>query len=172
MRVKRTDPGALPIHRSGDRITNWHLGRITPMPTHVPPGWQLIRLTSVARLESGHTPARNRPSYWNGGIPWISLHDTDALDGPEIVATEFTVSEEGLANSSARLLPKGTVVFSRTATVGKCSIMGREMSTSQDFANYVCGDRLDNRYLMYLLGVTARPLAITLEFTRDIEASR
>jgi type I restriction enzyme S subunit len=40
------------------------------------------------------------------------------------------------------------VVFSRTATVGKCTVLAREMATSQDFANYVCGPRLHNRYLM------------------------
>jgi type I restriction enzyme S subunit len=72
------------------------------------------------------------------------------LDVSEITRTELTVSQEGIANSSARLLPKGTVVFSRTATVGKSTIMGHEMATSQDFANFICGSRLHNRYLMFL----------------------
>jgi type I restriction enzyme S subunit len=101
-------------------------------------------------LESGHTPSRRRPEYWDGNIPWISLHDSHALDVPEIFQTAKTISELGLENSSARLLPKGTVVFSRTATVGKATVMGREMTTSQDFANYVCGDRVVGQYLMHL----------------------
>jgi len=120
------------------------------MPTHVPSGWNLVKLTSVAKLESGHTPSRRRPDYWNGGIPWISLHDSGALDVLEIHSTSHTISKLGLANSSARLLPKGTVVFSRTATVGRATVMGREMATSQDFANYVCGPNLCNRYLTHL----------------------
>jgi type I restriction enzyme S subunit len=129
---------------------NWQLGRVRPTPSHVPKDWSLVHLTSVARLESGHTPARNQPSYWDGYIPWISLHDSAMLDVSEITRTELTVSQEGIANSSARLLPKGTVVFSRTATVGKSTIMGHEMATSQDFANFICGSRLHNRYLMFL----------------------
>ena len=60
------------------------------------------------------------------------------------------ITEEGLAHSSARMLPKGTVVFSRTATVGKTTVLGRDMATSQDFANYICGPRLDNYFLLYL----------------------
>jgi len=129
----------------------WRLGRVVPGITLKPAGWQLVRLTEVAKLESGHTPSRRHPEYWNGGVPWVSLHDTGALDGPVISETAQTVSELGIANSSARLLPRGTVVFSRTATVGKVTVLGREMSTSQDFANYVCGPRVHNRYLMHLL---------------------
>jgi type I restriction enzyme S subunit len=79
------------------------------------------------------------------------LHDTKHLDIPVLERTEHTIGPLGLANSSARLLPRGTVVFSRTAVLGKCSVIGREMATSQDFANYVCGERLHNRYLMHLL---------------------
>jgi type I restriction enzyme S subunit len=109
-----------------------------------------VYLTSVAKLESGHTPSRRRPEYWKGDIPWISLHDSGALDVREIFSTAQTIGQLGLANSSARLLPKGTVVFSRTATVGKATVMGREMATSQDFANYICGERLHNHYLVHL----------------------
>uniref|UniRef100_UPI003F80C18A restriction endonuclease subunit S n=1 Tax=Xanthomonas sp. 0924 TaxID=2835534 RepID=UPI003F80C18A len=117
----------------------------------LPNGWQNVRLTDVARLESGHTPSKRNPQYWSGGVPWISLHDTEALDAWEIQATNQTITEAGLANSSARLLPKGTVVFSRTATVGKSTVMGRDMATSQDFACYVCGPRVHNFYLALLL---------------------
>ncbi|MEC9357483.1 MAG: restriction endonuclease subunit S [Pseudomonadota bacterium] len=116
----------------------------------IPSDWEFVRLTSVAKLESGHTPSRRNPSYWDGPIPWVSLHDTDALDAPVLFDTAQRVSAEGLANSSARLLPAGTVVFSRTATVGKTTILGRPMATSQDFANYVCGPRVHNRFLVYL----------------------
>jgi type I restriction enzyme S subunit len=112
--------------------------------------WSFVRLTDVARLESGHTPSRNRNDYWNGDIPWVSLHDTGNLDGPEIQTTNQSISELGLASSSARLLPKGTVVLSRTATIGKTTLLGREMATSQDFANYICGESINNRFLVHL----------------------
>lgn len=117
----------------------------------IPKEWEYAQLTQVAQLESGHTPSREEPKYWSGNIPWVSLHDTDNLDGREITITKLTVSQDGINNSSARLLPAGTVIFSRTATVGKATILGREMATSQDFANFICGARLNNLFLVQLL---------------------
>lgn len=133
-----------------DALANWQLGRITPMPDEIPHGWRLVKLTSIAKLESGHTPSKRNPEYWDGDIPWISLHDSDSLDVKEIFETQKKITQLGLDNSSARLLPAGTVVFSRTATVGKSTVMARSMCTSQDFANYICGKDLHNHYLVYL----------------------
>jgi len=135
---------------NSDVLANWQLGRITPMPDEIPRGWRLVKLTSIAKLESGHTPSKRKPEYWNGDIPWISLHDSELLDEKEITATQKQITQLGLDNSSARLLPAGTVVFSRTATVGKATTMARSMCTSQDFANYICGKELHNHYLVYL----------------------
>lgn len=116
----------------------------------IPEDWDCAPIGSVARLESGHTPSKRKPSYWGGSVQWVSLHDTAGLDGREIEATAKTITEEGLNHSSARLLPPGTVVFSRTATVGKSTVIARSMATSQDFANYVCGPDLHNYFLVYL----------------------
>jgi type I restriction enzyme, S subunit len=139
-----SDPSAQPV-------TSWTTGRIAGV-AKLPDGWTIERLVNVARLESGHTPSRHVPAYWEGGnTEWISLHDTQNLERPEITSTELKITEDGLKNSSARLLPKGTVCFSRTATVGKCVIMGKPMATSQDFANFVCSPKLNNKYLLYLL---------------------
>jgi restriction endonuclease S subunit len=60
-------------------------------------------------------------------------------------------NELGIANSSARILPTGTVCLSRTASVGYVVIMGRPMATSQDFVNWVCSKQLEPRFLQYLL---------------------
>ncbi len=127
----------------------WRLGRLEGV-AEIPDSWTLVRLTSEARLESGHTPSKRNPEYWDGDIPWVSLHDSKHLDVHEILDTAQKVSALGIDNSSARLLPRGTVVFSRTATVGKSTVLGRDMATSQDFANYICGESIHNRYLMHL----------------------
>lgn len=133
-----------------DLRTRWQVGRVHPTPDSEPKGWTLRRLCEVAKLESGHTPSRKRPDYWDGDIPWLSLHDSKEIEGKEIFETQHTVSKLGLDNSSARLLPKGTVALSRTATIGKVAILGREMATSQDFACYICGPDLLNHYLAHL----------------------
>lgn len=116
-----------------------------------PKGWKWHTLTDVARLESGHTPSRRQPEWWGGDVPWLALPDIRALDGQTAIDTIEKTNEAGLANSSARLLPKGTVVLSRTASVGFVAVMGRPMATSQDFVNWVCGPRLLPWYLAYAL---------------------
>ncbi|MGN6371327.1 MAG: restriction endonuclease subunit S [Phycisphaerae bacterium] len=113
-----------------------------------PNGWQWAPLTDLARLATGHTPSRKVPEYWDGNIPWITLTDIRALDGKVATETTEATTEAGVENSSAVKLPKGTVCFSRTASVGFVTIMGREMCTSQDFVNWVCGPELDPEYLM------------------------
>jgi type I restriction enzyme S subunit len=105
---------------------------------------------SCARLESGHTPSRYHPEWWGGQVPWISLTDIRELDGKVAHETREYTNEAGIANSAARVLPADTVVLSRTASVGFVTIMGREMSTSQDFVNWVCGPDLDPQFLAYL----------------------
>jgi type I restriction enzyme, S subunit len=119
--------------------------------TPAPPGFAWTELLSVARLETGHTPSRRHPEYWNGAIPWIGIKDATGNYGRTIHATNQTVTEEGIANSSARVLPAGTVCLSRTASVGYVVVMGVPMATSQDFVNWVCGPHLDRRYLKYVL---------------------
>lgn len=127
---------------------SWVLGRITEGVKAIPADWELVRLTSVAKLESGHTPDRKRPDYWGGDIHWLSLGDTEALDSLTIGETKEQVNNLGIQNSSARILPKDTVIFSRTATVGKASRLATPMATSQDFANWICGPEIDPRYLV------------------------
>lgn len=114
-------------------------------------GDRWISLSQIARLESGHTPSRRHPKWWGGDVPWIALPDIRALDGITAQATSETTNELGLANSSARLLPTGTVVLSRTASVGFVTVMGKPMATSQDFVNWVPGPRLRSWYLAYVL---------------------
>lgn len=121
------------------------------LPKHpAPHGWEWVPLTSVAQMESGHTPSRKRPDYWGGEIPWIGIRDAKAHHGREIHETNECTNELGIANSSARILPRGTVCLSRTASVGYVVRLGTDMATSQDFANWVCSDRLDPRFLTYL----------------------
>jgi len=119
--------------------------------TALPERWAWVPLLRIARQETGHTPSRSQPSYWDGGVPWIGIRDAGANHGRTINETMQTISEEGLANSSARLLPAGTVCLSRTASVGYVTKMGRPMATSEDFATWTCTPALMPDYLMYAL---------------------
>ncbi|MAW99176.1 MAG: hypothetical protein CMN72_05900, partial [Sphingomonas sp.] len=117
----------------------------------LPPGWAWVPLLRVAKQESGHTPSRSKPEYWDGGVPWVGIRDAGAHHGGVIETTMQTISEAGLENSSARLLPAGTVCLSRTASVGYVTMMKSSMATSQDFATWTCTDALVPEYLLYAL---------------------
>jgi type I restriction enzyme, S subunit len=119
--------------------------------TQPPSGWAWKALSSVAQLESGHTPSRKHPEYWGGGVPWIGIKDATENHGRVLYDTFQHVSKIGLQNSSARLLPANTVCLSRTASVGFVVVMGRPMATSQDFVNWVCGPSIDPHFLKYVL---------------------
>ncbi len=121
----------------------------------VPAHWSVGKIQSFARRESGHTPSRQHPEYWeNCTVPWFSLADVWQIrEGNRkfVYETKEMASELGIANSSARLLPAGTVMLSRTASVGYSAIMGRDMATTQDFINWVCGPLLKPEFLLYVL---------------------
>lgn len=119
--------------------------------TPTKPAWRWKRLREIARLATGHTPSRREPTWWGGDIQWLQLPDIRAVDGRRVTTTIEQTNHLGIANSSAVLLPAGTVCMSRTASVGFVTIMGCEMATSQDFVNWTCGPELDPDFLMYLL---------------------
>ncbi len=118
---------------------------------HAPPGWRWQGLLDLARLETGHTPSRQHPEWWGGDVPWLALPDIRRLDCRETRETLERTNADGLANSSARLLPAGTVCLSRTASVGFVTVLGRPMATSQDFVNWVCGPELEPWFLLWAL---------------------
>jgi type I restriction enzyme, S subunit len=120
----------------------------------IPAHWDTGNIRRFARMKTGHTPARSNPEYWDDcTIPWFTLADVWQLrDGTHwyLEETAEKISELGLANSAAELLPAGTVVFSRTASVGYSGIMPEPMATSQDFWNWICGPKLTPEYLLLL----------------------
>ena len=104
--------------------------------TRLPEGWAWAGLADIARMESGHTPSREHPEWWDGDVAWIGIADARKYDGRVIHDTIQHTNDGGLANSAARLLPEGTVCISRTASVGYVVVMGKAMATSQDFVNW------------------------------------
>ena len=118
----------------------------------VPEHWEVGNIRRFATMKSGHTPSRQRPEYWDDcHIPWFTLADVWQLRDPRTAyagATKERVSELGIANSAAELLPTGTVMLSRTASIGFSGIMPEPMATSQDYWNWVCSPRLLPEYLL------------------------
>lgn len=114
--------------------------------------WKVVPLREVARLGTGHTPSRSVDEYWvNCTIPWVTV--TDIRDHGEwslapLQSTKQHISELGLANSAAILHPAGTVMLSRTASIGFSCITGKEMATTQAFVTWTPNESmLNGKYL-------------------------
>jgi type I restriction enzyme S subunit len=117
----------------------------------IPREWQYELLDNLAHRGSGHTPNKDHPEYWNGGIKWVSLADSNKLDQLYISDTELEISHKGIVNSSAVLHPAGIVVLSRDAGVGKSAITTEPMAVSQHFMCWKCDQKMDNHFLYYWL---------------------
>lgn len=115
--------------------------------TALPEGWSWSALVDIARMESGHTPSRGHPEWWEGDVPWIGIADAREHHGKLIADTVQHTNDAGLANSAARLLPAGTVCISRTASVGYVVVMARPMATSQDFVNWTPTEAVTSDWL-------------------------
>lgn len=114
--------------------------------------WRGHRLEDMAVRGSGHTPNKKHPSYYNGGIKWVSLADSGRLDNGYIYQTKNEISEKGLENSSAVLHPPETVILSRDAGVGKSAVLHSSMAVSQHFIAWRCRkSKLSNWFLYYFL---------------------
>ncbi|HOS65490.1 MAG TPA: N-6 DNA methylase [Candidatus Latescibacteria bacterium] len=97
--------------------------------------------TSLFRVESGGTPKSNVGEYWNGGIPWATLVDLPATDFiSQITVTKRTISEQGLRESCAKMVPANSVVVSTRATIGRIAINRVPIATNQGFKNVVIND--------------------------------
>lgn len=120
----------------------------------VPENWNVMRLGDVAKLQSGGTPAREKPEYWDGGgIPWVK---TGEIDYRVIHTTQEMITHEGLANSAAKVFPKGTLLmamYGQGVTRGRVGLLGIEAATNQACAAITPFDeqRISTRFIYYYL---------------------
>lgn len=112
--------------------------------------WQKIKLGKICKIVSGTTPNTNESLFWNGTLPWITpaeIHETSHI----ICETERFITEKAVEKNALKLLPKGTVLLTSRAPIGKVGIAGIEMYCNQGFKNLICSDEIYNEYLYFFL---------------------
>ena len=110
--------------------------------------------TGLFRIESGGTPRSSVEEYWNGKVAWATLVDLPASDFiSEIRTTQRTITERGLAESSAKILPENSIIVSTRATIGRIGINRIPLATNQGFKNVVIEDlgRAIPEYIAFML---------------------
>lgn len=117
----------------------------------IPKGWESITVKDFCNdMKSGGTPSRVNFDYWSSDdVPWLK---TGEIKNNIIISTEEFISKEGLKNSSAKLLPKDTVLMSMYGVnAGEIGILKIESSTNQACCGMICDSQNHSAYLYYHL---------------------
>ncbi len=114
-------------------------------------GWQRKTIDAVCHVLNGGTPKTSVAEYWDGPHQWITPAEMGRRITPYIAQTERTITDAGLQNSSARLLPERSVILSTRAPIGHLAINTAPMATNQGCKGLVPRDGLDSKYLYYYL---------------------
>jgi len=120
----------------------------------VPQSWEVVTLSDVVKLQSGGTPTRAKPEYWTAGdIPWVK---TGEIDYRVIRTTEERITREGLANSAAKVFPKGTLLmamYGQGVTRGRVGLLGIDAATNQACAAITPRDeqRVSTQFIYHYL---------------------
>ena len=112
---------------------------------------QRLRLNDVANIVGGGTPSTSNAEYWGGNIPWLTPKDLSSNNEVYVAGGERYISKKGLQESSAKLLPTGSVLFSSRAPIGYIAIAKNEIATNQGFKSLKVNNEHNNIYFYYLL---------------------
>jgi type I restriction enzyme S subunit len=112
--------------------------------------WDEYKLSDVMTIYGGGTPKRSESKYWNGKIPWVSVQDLNG-NSRHIYKAKETITEEGLRNSSARILKEKQIIISARGTVGALAQLGIAMAFNQSCYGLEARDTTTNDFLYYLL---------------------
>ncbi len=112
--------------------------------------WEIKKLGDVCEIIGGTTPSTTNKSYWDGTEKWITPAEID-INKKYVYDSVRHITKEAVKACSLQLQPKGTVIFTSRAPIGKVAISEMEFYCNQGFKNFVCSERILNEYLYYFL---------------------
>jgi type I restriction enzyme S subunit len=118
---------------------------------NIPKHWKELKINELTKVVGGGTPSTANAKYFDGDIPWISPVDLSGYKEKYISKGRRNISEFGLKNSSAKLLPTNTILFSSRAPIGYVAIAKNELCTNQGFKNLIPNEFYDPSYAYYYL---------------------
>lgn len=134
-----------PYKSSGGEFEESELGLI-------PKGWKQGTISELGEVAGGATPSKkNEDFYTVRGIPWITPKDLSKTNNKYISRGEIDITQKGFSNSSVKLLPKGTVLFSSRAPIGYIAIAKNEVTTNQGFKSVIPFKHVGSEFVYYLL---------------------
>lgn len=117
----------------------------------IPEEWELKHLNDFGDVISGGTPTTSVKEYWDGNVAWCTPSDITSTKGKYIFKTDRYITNQGLRNSAATILPKNSILLCTRATIGELKLSSVPMATNQGFKNLCPDDSGNVEYLYYLL---------------------
>ena len=114
----------------------------------LPDGWIRRRMSDVCGTVGGGTPSTKVDSYWDGDVTWVVPTDVTRNDSLVLLDSTRKITERGLRESSAKLVPAETILMTSRASVGFFALMDHEVCTNQGFINVIPNS---DQFRMYLL---------------------
>lgn len=117
----------------------------------LPEDWAIGYLSDFGKVQSGGTPSTTMADYWGGSIAWCTPSDITSTPTKYINSTERTITDAGLKNSAAIVMPAGSILLCTRATIGELKINSIPMATNQGFKNITIDDSGNAEFFYYLL---------------------
>jgi len=109
--------------------------------------WEQCELGELADIVGGGTPSTSNSEYWDGDIDWYA--PAEIADQIYVASSERKITQQGYENSSAKMLPVGTVLFTSRAGIGKTAILRKEGCTNQGFQSIVPHENMLDSYFIF-----------------------
>ena len=110
-----------------------------------------VAIGEISEVIGGGTLSSKVDEYWSVGIPWLTLKDLSGYGFRRVKSGKRNITDSGLANSSARLLPKNTVLVTSWAPIGYVALADNEIATNQGFKSLILNDGYDPDFFYYLI---------------------
>ena len=138
--------------RSSRREPNPPPSALSAPPREKQFGWQIKTLGEVCDVINGGTPKTNVPEYWDGNHRWITPAEMGKRLSPYVSDTERKITDLGLRDSSARMLPPNSVILSSRAPIGHLVINTEPTGTNQGCKGLIPCSQIETKFLYYHLG--------------------
>lgn len=111
--------------------------------------WKTVKLGEIVTVVGGGTPITSIDEYWNGTINWFT--PTEIGNTKYVESSIRTITKKGLSESSAKLLPPGTILLTTRASIGDLAILKNEATTNQGFQSLIPNEHYFNEFIYYLM---------------------
>lgn len=158
---QRLEDAAVRVTWSVDelRLAPEKLWNAPALDERLPNGWAAVPMAKLGTWGSGGTPTKSRAEYYGGRIPWVVIGD---LNDGIVTACESTITDLGLAESSARLIPPGAVLIAMYGSIGKAAIAGFECASNQAIAHCIPDGELISTEFLFLMVRSLQPRLFSL----------